>query len=164
MESEKMNFENKLKLAFLFILSYAAVFFFTLFASSFLPDLGIKTFFFESFSKADYLTYIIPVFGFFAAYILVDWTSEYFETKLSRTLLFPVALILISVAAYSLSLYWYFANIASLSNQSDVVFSFEEIFMNSHLLLGLFAAVLGWLSNIIMYRISSSKKEAANTE
>lgn len=141
-----MQRDRILKLIFLFILTYVLLYF----AGS-MTDLHYWGFSLD-FSKFDYMFYLVPVVGFFSMYLLIEWADNYYQTKLSQNILFPVLFFVISIVAYYVVLYWYFQNFAQLQGRSEVTFDFVYLLLDSAYIYFVLAALAGWASRFILDR------------
>ncbi len=148
---------NHLKLAFLFLISYAALYF----LGSFSSVLGLPLHNWQlpkDLTMIDYMYMLFPVVGFFGVYMLIDWIDQYYKTRFAHSPLFPAAFFLLGMAAYYVAIYWYNANIAQLAGMDKVEFDFIALFLDSVMLPFLLAGVLGWASKIAMERISAQQQ------
>ena len=138
---ENKNNLKTVKLIFFFLLSYAIMYF-----------LGIVTDLMNwpEFNplQTDYMIFLLPIAGFFFSYILIDWFDSFFEKKLGSSLWYPVILTVTGIIAYYISLWFYFQNNADLGGSG--VFDFGKIFIESHYIYFLIAALLAWASKKII--------------
>ena len=99
---------------------------------------------------------IMPFFGFFAVFVLVDWINEAFETKLGLSPAFPVTFFLLALLAYYVALYWYVANFASLQGiemSLDLVDFWGRLQVSAYILF-LWAGVFGWVARYAIQKIN----------
>ncbi|AJF60705.1 MAG: hypothetical protein J4224_01455 [Candidatus Diapherotrites archaeon] len=157
-----MNSNQALKVVFLFILSYillyslGAVFG----ALTGFRDWGFTTNIF----KLDYFYFLIPIPAFFFMFFLVDWIEQYFETKLTRNFIFPVFFVALALIAYYVAVFWFYCNLFSLAEESVcsangssaamqyVSQTFVSSLLQSPYIIFVLAAVLGWLSKLLVER------------
>lgn len=103
---------NQLKIVFVFIVSYVVLFF--LGALSNITGMhnwgGFSNIF-----RIDYMYYLLPIPGFFMMFFLIDWIEEFFETRFTRTIWFPLMLLVMSVIAFYIASFWLFCNLNNYS-------------------------------------------------
>ena len=104
-----------LKVAFIFVVSYLSLFF--LGALSGITGLHDWGFTIDIF-RLDYFYFLIPVPGFFMLFFLIDWIEEFFETRFTRSLWFPVFFFLLGVLAFYIATFWLFCNLLSLNDNT----------------------------------------------
>jgi len=116
-----MDSRDKIKLFFLFALTYIILFFLPALTNLISPDMALHDWFAQTqgftfnVSLWDYTFILLPFVGFFFLYFLVDWVNEYFETKFASTVYFPLLFVVLSFMAFYVQLMWYYGNIVSLS-------------------------------------------------
>ena len=62
---------------------------------------------------------LLPIPGFFFMYYLVDWMEDYFKFSEAEKKWFPVIFWIVALLAYAVVLLWYFANLYTLSLDSN---------------------------------------------
>ncbi len=165
MEREKMA-----KLGFLFVVSYALLYFIGLF----LPQLHNWNFT-GNFAQMDYMFFLLPIVGFFSGYFLVEWVNKYYETNFGSTIGFPILVLALAIPAYYVQLQWYFNNIINLTDayikvalyigaqpaaDPGVMFiDFSQMLLDSVFLPFTLAIILGWVAYIILNREEPEKSK-----
>lgn len=104
--------KNAGKLVFLFLVSYAFLYFLSI--NNQWTGFGSWNLSLD-FSRIDYFFALAPVCGFFFMFLLFDWIEAYFETKLTRTPWFLALILSLSLVAYYVSLFWFYCNLFSYS-------------------------------------------------
>ena len=100
--------------------------------------------------------FVMPLFGFFSIFLLVDWINDSFKTKMGFHPVFPLAFFLLSLGAFYVSLYWYIANFASLQGiemSLDLV-DFWGRLQTSSFMLFAWAGVFGWVARFVVEKIN----------
>lgn len=106
---------NQLKISFVFFVSYFVLFF----LSSLSNITGLRGWGpFGDIFRIDYFFYLIPIPGFFMIFLLIDWIEEFFESKFTRTIWFPLLFFVLGFIAFYIASFWYFCNIFSSSDAS----------------------------------------------
>ncbi|MBI5884954.1 hypothetical protein HZB89_02550 [archaeon] len=116
------------------------------------PLPAIDLLFFTRLQLLDWMIYVMPLAGFFFAYLSIDWIDSYFESGFSHSVAFPAVLIIFSLLAFWLACFIYFQNIYSLQGSKEVVFDFWGLWKANGFYYFPLAGVLGWLSHLIMHK------------
>ena len=98
--------------------------------------------------KADYMIFLLPIAGFFLSYITINWMDSFFEKKIGNSPIYPATIIVLGISAYYISLWFWFGNVAALGGSGE--FDFWKLFINSHYIYFLIAALLAWVSKKAM--------------
>lgn len=144
-----MSYNRIVKVIFLFILTYAILYFLGQFTD-------LHTWEFTNFAKADYMFFLIPITGFFFMYLLIDWVEKYYNTTLTNNIAFPIIFVVVALIAYYVVLYWYWQNLAQLAGRDEVVFDYVPLLLDSVYLVFILSALGGWVTRIVLDRLEKT--------
>ena len=109
---------RNLKLLVIFIISYLALFLLANWQTigNTTDITGLKNWNFSpNILTWDYSLFLLPIAGFFLMYLLINWVEDYFETKFTRSIGFPVLILVLSFAAFFIAVFWLNCNLVSLA-------------------------------------------------
>jgi hypothetical protein len=141
--------KNTLKLLVLFLVSYVSLYFLGVFTP--LHDWGF-TF---DFGRLDYMYFLLPITGFFLMYYTIPFLNNFFGDNTATKWFFPIIFFIVSLIAFFTALYFYFANIVSLSNANVnpvELFDFWQQLFDSAFFVFVLSAILGWISFMIIHK------------
>ena len=125
---------------------------------------------------------VAPAIGFFIAYFAVDWVEKRVPAKLNPRLAFPVIFIVFALFSFYLGLYWY--NLPAVASNAGIdgiavcidsahcsalnkafeeqgkvvlAINYSNAFSNSSFYLFSFGALMGWLSNYVLFVLRKKK-------
>jgi UDP-N-acetylmuramyl pentapeptide phosphotransferase/UDP-N-acetylglucosamine-1-phosphate transferase len=104
--------------------------------------------------------FLPPIVGFFFTYFLINWIDDFFETKFSHSLWFPILVLFFSLLAEYIALFWNynFYSFATRNNPMTITLEFfVDSFKSSAFLPFILSCILGWLSHIIIEQTQESK-------
>ncbi len=114
-----MHSRDKIKLVFLFVLTYLFLFFLPAITQAINPSIALHDWGFTlNPSMLDYTFFLMPFVGFFFIYFLIDWANDYFKTNFGLTVYFPLLFVVLSFLAFYIQLVWYYSNITALAAAS----------------------------------------------
>jgi hypothetical protein len=139
-----LDYNRAVKVLFLFLLVYAFIYILTIYSP--LHTIAFSGNIFQT----DYLFFSLPIAGYFMMYFAVGWLDSYFGNRFGHSPVVPVALIVLSIPAYFVVLFWYFQNLSQLAGQEYPVFDFWQHFIDSPFIIFVISALGGWLSRIAL--------------
>jgi len=140
--------ENKSKLKIAKILLFFLASYVLMYVIGLVTPLGEWPVSDATLGKADYMIFLLPIAGFFLSYITINWMDSFFEKKIGSSPIYPATIIILGIAACYISLWFFFGNSAALGGSGE--FDFWKLFINSHYIYFLIAALLAWTSKKIM--------------
>ncbi|MDD5162965.1 MAG: hypothetical protein PHD95_02040 [Candidatus ainarchaeum sp.] len=111
------------------------------------------------FPQVSMMHLLLPAIGFLIIFFGTDWIGRFFETKHSKTIVFPIIFIIFCLGAFFVSLYWMATETAVLNGVpiSQIVPDFWSYFWSelrvSAFYLFLLGGLLGWISKIVLEKI-----------
>ncbi len=153
---------RSLKVFFLFLASYALLFFLGNFLSK---SLGVKAWDFSNgIWRLDYMLWFTPIAGFFFIYMLIPYLRSEFGFGRHFIYSFPILYFVFSFLAYQLSVWWYYGNQLFLATNgtyagcalflcidvSPFGLNYWNMFVQSQYLYFVVAGVLGWGARMLI--------------
>ncbi len=156
MGEEKGEINKSIILLFLFIISYAVVFAISLGRAAIAPAVaGIPVLNIllplPAFESPMY--FLLPAVGFFFIYFAIEWINSRFETKFASSPFFPLLLIIVSLLALYIAVFWLAAESARFSGQQFPQFDFWAELRGSAFYLFMLSGVLAWVSRKVIERL-----------
>lgn len=96
---------------------------------------------------------LLPLIGFWMIFFLVDWMEKFFEEKYAKSIAFPIAFFLVSLAALYVAVYWMAIESSVLRGLTEVSFDFWTELQQSAFYLFVIGGLFGWLSRVIVEKI-----------
>jgi len=151
----RTEINKSVALLFLFIISFAVLFALSLGRNAIAGMVGTIPFLnlflpLPAFDSPMY--YLLPIAGFFFTYYIIDWANKYFETMLALSPLFLLLIVILSLLAFYIALFWLAAETSRFAGR-PVEFDFWGELRQSAFYLFMLSCVLGWVSRKIIEKI-----------
>lgn len=115
----------------------------------------------------DPMFWIMPIAGFFLVYLVIDYIDNMFDINFSHTIFFPLAFFALCLISFYIVLVWHLGNglvlqgapLSTLFDElnKDWFKRYFEYLRDSAFIIFALSGVFGWLSHVIMEKISSKK-------
>jgi hypothetical protein len=158
--SSPLNANKYVIAVFLFVLSYGVLFAIASANKSIGPmvsELPIVNLFLPLPELNSPMYLLMPIAGFFFIFFLVDWANKFFKKQPGFSVLLPVLLLGLAMAAFYIALFWYFGNYAQLAGRTIGLEEINRLFVTRFKGSGYYIFVLsglfGWVSRIALEKI-----------
>ena len=156
---------NNIKVLFVFVLVYAALYAMGLFIEP-LQQWDIS----QGLGKLDYVLFLLPFPGFFFIYLLIPWLRE--ELGFGNTFIyaFPVFFLIGSYFAFTVSAFYFYGNQATLAGitlteyMEYLSLDYLTMFLKSSFIYFVLAGVGGWGTRVLIENFDEEAQEKKDEE